>query len=111
TILIVILLFLGFFVSPFFSGYMGDIRDIGDRETAPLGITQVFVKVMKKRKMLLLLWGVLAFADALLATALLYFTIPIYLALLGLGVILFIYVMELHVINVIFGKEVVRNGS
>ncbi|MEM3396440.1 MAG: hypothetical protein QW620_03575 [Thermoplasmata archaeon] len=108
--LLLLILFFAFFVSPFFSAFAStDPR----RKSEPLGITGVFARVVRQRKEALLVWGILAFADSLLATAFLYLipTLSLPIAFLGIGCLLFVYVVEIHGINVIFGKEVVKNGN
>ncbi|MEM4294094.1 MAG: hypothetical protein QXJ27_08025 [Thermoplasmata archaeon] len=104
--LVLLALFFAFFISPFFSAL------VGGGEERP-GITRVFVKVVKERKEALLLWGCLAFGDAVLATLFLYLLPALWLplALLCTGIIIFIYVVELHGINKMFWKGVGKNGN
>ncbi|MCX8174059.1 MAG: hypothetical protein N3F63_05600 [Thermoplasmata archaeon] len=109
-VLITLILFFGFFVSPFFSAFAGAGQG---RNTESPGIMGVFMRNVRRRKEALFVWGILALADAVLATVFLQMlpAIPLPLAFLCVGAIIFIYVVEIHGINKMFGRGDVENGN
>lgn len=98
-ILIIIILFFGFFVSPFFSAFASGPKE-GEE-----GITRVFARTIKKRREALVIWCAFSFLDAFLAVLFLYYftSMAMPLAFLFIALLLALYVFELHGINVMFG--------
>jgi len=99
-ILLILILFFGFFVSPFISAFASGPNE-GEKE----GIIRVFARTVKKRKEALVMWCAFSFLDAVLGVLFLYYftSLPMPLAFLFIALLLALYVFELHGINVMFG--------
>jgi|GEM_PF-5797343 hypothetical protein len=103
-----LIFFFGFFISPFFSAFAG----YDPRKQVP-GIMDVFMRVIKKKRFTLAIWALFSALDGIGAAFLVTYipAIPLYLGMLGAGVLIFVYVIEIHGINVMFGKGAWTNGN